>query len=246
MSNAPEYYIHADWGPRAETPEVIAPRFLACVDRLKLIYPAYDDWITGDVSGKSKKLDMLRKDFAAAVAARVARADDGEPTPIYGYWPSAFNSMKRTPRSLRIGVQAGSWVRSEFFSNFAEISTAYNMTPDPGIVAYPAFKAALLALVESFDATYCSAYPMQIMDFWDPSRNLRIAWMSYVSPRFAPLIAPPPSAIVERTTQGGLLMAATAETFSVDNPTHLAVARDILKSLAPFEALPWPPDAQPE
>ncbi len=40
-------------------------------------------------------------------------------------------------------------------------------------------------------------------------------------------------------------MAATAETFSVDNPAHLAAARDILKALAPFEALPWPPNAQP-
>ena len=69
--------------------------------------------------------------------------------------------------------------------------------------------------------------------------------MSYVAPRFAPLITPPPSAIVERTAQGGLLMAATAETFRVDNPAHLAAARDILNALAPFEALPWPPDAQP-
>jgi hypothetical protein len=57
------------------------------------------------------------------------------------------------------------------------------------------------------------------------------------------LITPPPSAIVERTAEGGLLMAATEETFRVDNPVHLAAARDILKALAPFEALPWPPDA---
>jgi len=114
------------------------------------------------------------------------------------------------------------------------------------IIAYPAFKAALLALVESFHATHCSAYPMQIMDFWDPKRHLRIGWMSYVSPRFAPLITPPPSAIAERTAQGGLLMSATQDTFRADNPAHLAAAHDILKALAPFEALPWPPDAAPE
>ena len=70
-----------------------------------------------------------------------------------------------------------------------------------------------------------------------------LAWMSYVAPRFAPLITPPPSVIVERTAEGGLLMAATAETFRVDEPAHLAAARDILKALAPFEAPPWPPDA---
>ena len=42
--------------------------------------------------------------------------------------------------------------------------------------------------------------------------------MSYAAPRFAPVITPPPSAIVERTAQGGLLMAATEETFSVITP----------------------------
>ncbi|MGA9487263.1 MAG: hypothetical protein WBV25_09345 [Methylocella sp.] len=128
------------------------------------------------------------------------------------------------------------------FCNSTEIKTATRIVPGPSIIAYPAFKAALLALVESFDATYCSAYPQQIMDFWDPARHLRIAWMSYV----APLITPPPSAIAERTAQGGLLMSATQDTFRVDNPAHLAVAQDILKALAPFEALPWPPDAAPE
>jgi hypothetical protein len=61
------------------------------------------------------------------------------------------------------------------------------------------------------------------------------------SPRFASLITPPPPAIAERTAQGGRLMSATEETFGCT--IHLAVARDILKALAPFEALPWPPDA---
>ncbi|MEJ0091955.1 MAG: hypothetical protein WDN46_00480 [Methylocella sp.] len=58
-------------------------------------------------------------------------------------------------------------------------------------------------------------------------------------------IAPPASAIVERP-RGALLMAATEETFSIDNPAHLAAAGDILAALAPFEAPPWPPDAMPE
>ena len=243
MSRAPEYYIHASWGSRAETPEAIAARFLDCVDRLKQIHPAYDNWIFR-LNDKPKKFDALRKDLPAAIAANVVRADSGKQTPSGGYWSRVINNMNEDgPRSLAVSVKAGSaWTG---LCNSAEIGTGYRVIPDPSIIAYPAFKAALLALAESFDATYCSAYPMQIMDFWDPSRNLRIAWMSYVAPRFAPLITPPPSAIVERTARGGLLMAATAETFRVDNPAHLAVARDILTALAPFEALPWPPDAQP-
>jgi hypothetical protein len=246
MIYAPEYKIYASWGPRAEPPEAIAARYLACTDRLKQNHPAYDNWIF-NLKGKPKKFDALRGTLAAAVAANVDRAESGRPTPIYGYWATVTNTMKKVhPSSVSLRVNAGAWVSSGYFCNSALIKTGNNVVPDPSIIAYPAFKAALLAIVESFDATYCSAYPQQIMDFWDPARHLRIAWMSYVAPRFAPLITPPPFAIAERTAQGGLLLSATQETFRVDNPAHLAVAQDILKALAPFEALPWPPDAAPE
>jgi hypothetical protein len=245
MTIRPEYKIHADWGPRAETPEAIAARFLACLDRLKPVHPAYDNWIF-DLNRRPKKFDALRKDLPAAIAANVACDDDGEPMPLDGYWPSVINSMKGGPRSLSLRVNAGSWRSRKYFSNSATIETCYRVLPDPGIIAYPAFKAALLALAESFDVTHCSAYPMQIMDVWRQDTHLCLAWMSYVAPRFAPLITPPPSAIVERTARGALLMAATGETFSTDNPAHLAAAADILAALAPFEALPWPPDATPE
>jgi hypothetical protein len=246
MTEYPEYMIRASWGPRVETPEAIAARFLACMDRLKQIHPAYDNWIY-NLQGKPGKFDALRETLGAAIAVGVARSDDGsKPTPIYGYWANVVNSMKFGPRTLSVTFKAGAWLNSGHFCNSAEIETGDRVVPDPTIIAYPAFKAALLALAESCDATYCSAYPMQLMDFWGKNRALRIAWMSYVSPRFAPLISPPPSALVERTARGGLLMAATDETFSTGNPAHLAVARDILAALAPFEALPWPPDATPE
>ena len=244
-TKSPAYVIHASWGPRADTPAVIAARFLACVDRLQPIHPSYDNWIFS-LDRKPRKLASLRADLPAAITANVVRGDDGDPEPIYGYWARAINSMRHNPHSLSLRVKAGAQAPSPYLCNSAGIGTGYNVAPDPTIVAYPAFKAALLALVESFDATYCSAYPAQLLNLSDKSGHLGLAWMSYVAPRFAPLITPPPSAIVERTAQGGLLMAATDETFRVENPAHLAVARDILNALAPFEALPWPPDAQPE
>ncbi|WP_148213014.1 immunity 52 family protein [Methylocella silvestris] len=245
-ANSPEYYIHAGWGPRAETPDVIAARFLTCIDRLKEIHPAYDQWIFA-LNNKPKKFKALRDDLPAAVAANVARAEDGAPTPIYGYRPRVLNNMgKAHSRSLSVKATAGSWATSGHFVNSAQIGTARAIAPDPTIIAYPVFKAALLALAESFDATYCAAYPMQLRYFGDRTKKLRLAWMHYMAPRFAPLITPPPSAIVERTARGALLLSATDETFRIENPEHMAAAEDILKALAPFEALPWPPDAQPK
>lgn len=241
---SPAYKIYAFWGPRKEEPAEITARFLACVDRLKAVHPAFDNW-TLNVNRRPKKLASLRNDLANAVAANVARADDGYPTPIYGYHIGAGNNIgKAGPRSLSISVQAGAWDNLGF-CNSASIRTGYGVVPDPSIIAYTVFKPALLALVESFDATYCSAYPSQLLNLCDTSRNIRPAWMTYLSPRFAPLIAPPPSAIFERTARGGLLISATEDTFSIDNPAHLAAGNDILAALAPFEALPWPPDAAP-
>jgi len=235
MTIYPEYKIHASWGPRVETPEAIAGRFLACTDRLKQIHPAYDNWIF-ILNRKPRKYDALRETLGAAVAANIDRAEDGTPTPIYGYWASVVNSRKSGPRSLSDIVTAGSGL-----SNSAKIQTGYRVVPDPTIIAYPTFKAALLALAESFDVAYCSAYPQQIIDLWSEDINFDIAWMNYLAPRFAPLVTPPPSAIVERTPGGALLMAAADTTFSMDNPAHLAVARKINAALAPINALPWPP-----
>ena len=38
-------------------------------------------------------------------------------------------------------------------------------------------------------------------------------------------------------------MAATTETFAITDPTHLAAARAIHAALAPFNAVPWTPEA---
>jgi len=72
-----------------------------------------------------------------------------------------------------------------------------------------------------------------------------MAWMTYLSPRFAPMVTPLRSAIVDRTPRGGIVMTATEERFDFTNPAHLAAAREIEAALAPVNALPWPPDAQP-
>ena len=69
-TTSPEYSIYASWGPRAEPPEAIAPHYLACIDRLKQVHPAYDNWIF-NLKGKPKKFDALREKLAEAVAANV-------------------------------------------------------------------------------------------------------------------------------------------------------------------------------
>src|SRR5258706_9498710 len=89
-------------------------------------------------------------------------------------------------------------------------------------------------------AICCSAY----LEWTGSNTDLgsMAGWITYLAAPFAAKIAPPRSAMCEQV-DGGLLMSATQETFRLDNPVHVAVARDIDAALAPINALPWPPDA---
>jgi len=72
------------------------------------------------------------------------------------------------------------------------------------------------------------------------AKYFREAWIQYLCPWLAEKITPPSTVLVEHLPNGGLLMSATTETFDVDNPKHLAAARDMAAAMAPLNALPWP------
>jgi hypothetical protein len=240
-----QFSIEAVWGPSRETPDVIAGRFTRLIDRLGTIDPVFGNWLWV-AKGEGVAFEEVRARLPGAIAAKIARADDGDPTPIYGYRFSVINSEEISPRSISVRVHAGSWDDAPYCVNNAVVQTSWGVIPDPAIVTYPISKAAILALAASFGANWCSACPGELEEFWRAvPPYYRLGWISYVGPRFAHLITPPSRAIVERQPNGGLLMAATDDTFSVSNPAHLAAARDILASVAPLNALPWPPDAEP-
>jgi hypothetical protein len=241
-TNSDQYKVHAYWGPRREAPEALAARFIKLLDRLSRIDPTFNHWIWTGAPRRPIQFEDIRSELAAAIAASISRADNGDPIPIHGYRFGVINSMQFQPRAMGVHVRAGSWSVTKYIVNDADIETPWRVVPDPAIITFPIFKAAVLALAESFDATWCSAYPAEIMNYWTHGPHYRLAWISYVGPRFAPLITPPATGIVERQPDGGLLMAATDATFVTSNPAHLAVANDILAALAPLNALPWPPE----
>ena len=235
------------WGPRRETPAALAARFLNLLDRLKAVDPVFDGWLWTDQDDETVAFEAIKDDLPAAIDAKITRGDDGDPEPIYGYRFYVYNSIEYQPRGLSIEVHGGCWSDSDLITNDVGISTAWYADPDPAITTFPIFKGAVLAAAETFDAIWSTAYSDDLANLWDwrDPTYYRLGWISYVGPRFAHLITPPSSAIVERRPDGGLLMAATDEVFSVSNPAHLAAARDILAAVAPLAALPWPPDAEP-
>jgi hypothetical protein len=236
------------WGPRQETPEELAARWRTLIARLQAIDPVFAHWYVWLTGRKlPAPLDTEMAPLAARIAAGIGTEDDGRPQPVYGYFLHALNSaqVKPGPRSFTIDLHAGT--PSRWSLNTLGLGTNIGVVPEPDVVTYPIFSGAILALAETFEAGMGEAFPTSLIDFWsiDPRRRgpkLRVAWITYVAPRFAPLVTPPRSAIVEHRPDGGLLMAATDETFVTANPTHMAVAREIEAAIAPLNDLPYPWD----
>src|SRR5262249_51451822 len=70
-------------------------------------------------------------------------------------------------------------------------------------------------------------------------------WMTYLLPDFARRITPPPHAIVDPVGNGGIILTATQEQFSAENPAHVAAADAIQAALAPLQNLRPMPEFKP-
>jgi hypothetical protein len=233
------YFMTGFWGARIETPNQIAPRFLRHIDLLREIDPLFALWISG--SKGPRKLETIRDRFVKEIEAGISRDDYGDPDPVDGYWFGAYTRGYPNPFSYSVNGNAGAWRPSVPTGNAVIFETASQSIPDPAAITYPIFKSALLALVEAWDPVDCYASSDDLLDLLPrPERHehFREAWMQYLSAPLARLIAPPSSAINDWLPNGGLLMSATNETFRVDNPAHLAAARDIAAATAPLNALP--------
>jgi hypothetical protein len=61
--------------------------------------------------------------------------------------------------------------------------------------------------------------------------------MTYLAPKYATRIIPPPSAIVEPVSNGGLLLLATEDQFDMENPAHLAAVAAVQTALGPLQEM---------
>jgi hypothetical protein len=245
------YDIQSYWGPRRETPAQIAVRFRRLLDTLAAIDPLFDGWKFFGTTRIWPMPSNPNDEMARLIVEHVARADNGEPEPIFGYRFTA-SAHTESKTALTINVHAGCYVPNlPTLVNTAGLLTKPLNEETVDLITLPIFKAALLSFATAWDATWCAAYPWDIIPLWTPVTvtrrpTFKMAWITYLSQRFAPMVTPPGSAIVEYTPQGGIVMTATKDRFDVNNPAHLTVAREIEAALAPVNALPWPPDAVPE
>jgi hypothetical protein len=243
-----EYAITAYWGPRRENPAECATRLLRMLDALSAIDPVFGNWYCASRMKMVPAASLDVRALAALIQKGVSREDNGVPFADNGYWFGAFNGTRRNQRSIEISINAGSSVSGDHFINMVLLRTSPLDNENTSFISFRVFKPLMLAIASAWDTTWCGAYPMDLLSLRTKADRPRfsLAWMTYISQRFAPMITPPPTAISERLPNGALVMIATKERFETEDPAHLAVARDIEAALAPVNALPWPPDGTPE
>ncbi|MGH6845994.1 MAG: Imm52 family immunity protein [Methylocella sp.] len=231
------FKIRSYWERRAETPDALAARFVRTIDSLQEIDPVFALWTCG--SRWPKKFETMRDRYAEEVAAGLVKSDWGNPLPIYGHSFGALTRGKARDHSFSLRVHAGSTYPKPF-PNDIMFLTNHGSILDPASVTYEIYKLALLAVVEAWDPVCAMSYPDALFKLVHENTCFRASWIQYLCPWLASLVTPPPApVIVERLANGGLLMSATTQTFDVENPAHMAAAREIAAAIAPLNALPW-------
>ena len=244
--------ILAQWGARVETPGELATRFTRMIDALPLVHSILDDWdwidgpTVAKTDGKAGTVPWqeAQTDLEQAIVRNMASEDDGIPRPFCGYWLPVVAHQQSADRRLSLAVTAskGEGGGSSLFPFMNRVVFGSGAAPDPSLLCFDVWHRLLLALAETWEATWAEAATPGLVKLKSGS-PVRVAWMSYVSPHFAPLMTPPTSAVVERRPNGGLFLAATREVFDSANAAHLAVAREIEAALQPLNRVPNPNDA---
>jgi hypothetical protein len=178
-------------------------------------------------------LEAARPRIAMIVEKNVTRDDLRQPALTYGYSLVADAGPAGEPRHMQLWIKAGGRVSGSTWLRAGD----YKVLPDPALVTYPLFKAALLAINAIWPGTYAYAYanrtdyekpplfePLPFFDF-------HIPWLGYLSAPLAAGLAPPPEILTERTPDGGLLMSATEERLDPTVPEHWPRARLIAETM---------------
>jgi hypothetical protein len=234
-----DYSIRSDLPIGPESPKSIGAKFVKTLDALGSIDPTvFVDWeVMNFHNGSSLALAEARPRIAEIIEGKVVRDDLRQPQPRRGYSASAFTDKKEKSHNVNLRVQTGGNAKGD-----TKLGTGdWKVAPDPAIVTYGIFKAALLALNAIWLPCWACAYAFKV-DYDEvplapgaplfPYSVFHVTWIGYLSaPLTTRMALPPPEIVTERTADGGLLMIATEDRLDPTNPEHLRRARIIAETM---------------
>jgi hypothetical protein len=241
--NTPDfkYEIRSSLPPNPEAPDTLGAKFLNTLDALSRIAPkTFIDWQVIDFRAPPPiPLALVRPRIAEIIETGVHRTDDeSPPEPIFGYTAGAVTNSTSESRDLTLMISGGGKV----IGGYTWLQTGeWKVSPDPLIVTYSIFKAAILTINAIWPPSWACAYAYSknydttlktAEGSYFPYSIFNIPWIGYLSRQLATrLLLPPTEIITERTPDGGLLMIATEERLDPTNPEHLRRARIIAQTM---------------
>jgi hypothetical protein len=237
--------VDVKWQPRPASTQDCAVRFAAMLDRLATLHPAFarwnkKAWSRAAANRPAWSMPPATDELTAVFEnGRVYKDKPRQLWPEMGYRVSAWNGRDGAC-GASLSVYAGAFSNHSRFPNTVDLVLKAAGPDNAALIDAIVLKRALLSLATAWEPDY------GVVASWDYYRRLfgdrhwppfRSGWMTYLAPQYASRITPPPTAIVEPVPGGGLLLLATAERFSIDNPAHLAAADAIQAALAPLQAL---------
>jgi Immunity protein 52 len=234
MQDSFQYTIRADLPVHTEGPASLGAKFLDTLDALgQADSSIFDDWQVIDLPAlETFPLAEARPRIAEIIGNNVKRDDEEEPDPRLGYAALAFNGHDRGPHGMGLEVTAGGIVEGNAFLR----TGGYKVSPDPAILTYPLFRAALLAINAFWSPTWACAHvfkmhydktPLSAGAPLFPYSRFHIPWIAYLSAPLASGLQLPAEIQAERAPDGGFLMTATEERLEPTIAEHLRRARII-------------------
>jgi hypothetical protein len=247
--NTPQfkYSVRLPFASRQVIPDLLGSKFLATLDALTQIDSnIFPDWEVGDLPAmKGYPLAAARPRIAEIIGHNVIRDDLGRPEPESGYTVVAHTAI--ISRSRRMTFRARTWL-GDIRLNAGDEMTA----PDPEIVTFPLFRAALSSINAIWQQPWACAQafrsrsvniptgtggyelkrlPMIPAEPTFPVSIFHVPWFAYLSAPLAKDLTLPPEIQTERTADGSVLMIATEERLDPDIAEHVRRARVIAETM---------------
>ncbi len=232
-TSAFQYSVRLPLAAPPATPEWLGSKFLATLDTLTQIDSnIFPDWEVGDLPAmKGYPLAAARSRIAEIIEHNGSFDELGYPEPERDDTAVAHTTINARSHQMMVWVGQGDvWLRA------GDVMVA----PDPAIVTYPLFRAALSAInaiwqqqwacVQAFRVDY-DRVPLHLGAALFPYSRFHIPWIAYLGPSLIKETVPAPDIKTERTPDGGLLMIATEDRLDPTNPENLRAARVIAETM---------------
>jgi hypothetical protein len=223
--------VGAQWGPREETSEVCGVRLKRMLEMLGPLHVGFGQlcWTGGPIRPlyppptNADELAPLFKQQRVYDSFRRRRLLDGFTLPA--------SAQLENSRFISLYVAAGhhmDYPEQALNPNSVSISTVVKDVRGVDRPILEALKPTLQAVAEAWDPNCAGVFSYNYATLThDPARRGPFSggsWMLYLANDLARRVDAPPSAIVEHTSAGGMLLLATEAIFNHSDPPQRAAA----------------------